>query len=339
VVAVAKDGKGFTLEVRARGEEPRRIDVKYTDKTQVTYDRVGPGEAKLTEGCGARAWLKEGSKDTAARVSLTGNGGPRGRRRTIEGQVVSVAADGKGVTLGARGARADERGVDVKFTAQTRITFSAVENGGAKPSAGYFAQAWLEPGSTDTAARIGFHGNRAGGRGGTPPDRSGKVVAIAKDGKGLTLELPPAERGAEATRLEIKLTDKTRALFHGIGPGGAMPAEGYTALVWLEKGSKDTAAQVVFRGGAEERAQEFTGKVVGVAADGKGVTVEVAERRGTEVRTVDVKCTDHTEIVYNGVGPDGARPTKGYSARVRLEEGSKDTAGQVVFFQPGTGRR
>ena len=40
-------------------------------------------------------------------------------------------------------------------------------------------------------------------------DREPLSVSIAKDGKGLTVELPPRNRGEAATRVEVKISDKT----------------------------------------------------------------------------------------------------------------------------------
>jgi|GEM_PF-6627971 len=81
VVAVAKDGKSFSVEaVAKRGEEPKRVEVKLTDKTQLAFFGVGPGEAKITEGMVAQARLLDGSTDTAQVIFSKGGERGDGRR-------------------------------------------------------------------------------------------------------------------------------------------------------------------------------------------------------------------------------------------------------------------
>lgn len=81
VIAVAKDGKSFSVEgVTKRGEEPKRVEVKLTDKTQLSFFGVGPGEAKITEGMVAQVRLLDGSTDTAGQVIFS-KAGERGDGR------------------------------------------------------------------------------------------------------------------------------------------------------------------------------------------------------------------------------------------------------------------
>ena len=80
------------------------------------------------------------------------------------------------------------------------------------------------------------------------PAMTGKVLSVAQDGKSITLETPPAARGEEPGKAVVKLSDKVSATYNGVASGGAKPTEGYFAQVWLQDGSKDTAATVVFNG-------------------------------------------------------------------------------------------
>jgi hypothetical protein len=76
------------------------------------------------------------------------------------------------------------------------------------------------------------------------PDVSGVIAAVSDDFQTLTLDLPPQIKGDPPTSGEIKLTDKTKLTYFGVGSNGETPTVGYSALVWLVKGSEDTAAGV-----------------------------------------------------------------------------------------------
>jgi hypothetical protein len=43
-------------------------------------------------------------------------------------------------------------------------------------------------------------------------------------------------------KVEVKLTDKTKFSYFGVDQTGETPTVGYSVLVWLVEGSKDTAA-------------------------------------------------------------------------------------------------
>ena len=64
---------------------------------------------------------------------------------------------------------------------------------------------------------------------------------MTRDGKTLTVEIPPEEKGGEAKKVEVKLTDKTKFSYFGVEADGEKPTVGYVIQVWLVKGSKDTA--------------------------------------------------------------------------------------------------
>lgn len=346
VVAVAKDGKSFTVETpaMARGDEPARQEFKIDDKTTLTFSGVGPDGAKLAEGFRALVWLVEGSKDVAANVTLMGTAGPR-RTSDLSGRVTAVSKDGATLTFDIP---AKERGGEgtsftVRITDRTTLLYSFVPKDGTKPTAGYFAEVWLQRGSKDVADRVNFGGTE--GR----PDRElfskkvdvmGKVKSASKDGKSVIIESPPRERGEEAEQREIKLDDKSRVYYMQVPPEGVNPKAGYQVRAWLVEGSKDKVDQVVFQAPFEERQTILRGRVVAIAKGGKGITLEMPPtERGAEAKRVDILLTDKTAVAYEGVGAGGARLTEGYFAQVWLMDGSTDTADQVLLGAEGRGRR
>ncbi len=319
--------------------EPQKADVKLTDKIEVAYWDVGPDGAKLTEGYYVQVWLADGSKDAADKVHLRGQ---QGRRAAdVSGRVAGVAPNGQNWSLRLE-TRGRDNGAEVQVTDKSSVFYSNIAHGGAKPTEGYYADVWLEPGSKDTAARVSFRGEEGVSRDRTPEpptDAAGAVVAVAKDGKSITVEPPAAARGETPTRQEIQIDDKTHIVYVTVGPDGDKPTEGYQALVWLAAGSKGTAGKVIFRGVAKGPAV-LRAKVFHVSEDDRTLTLETpGPGRGDPPQMVDVKLTDKTSVVYEGVGPDGARLTAGYVAEVTLVEGSKDTAAQVVLSPEGAGRR
>jgi RNA polymerase sigma factor (sigma-70 family) len=75
VKAVANDGKSFTVHLPGKkGDEGKDVELKLGSDTSVTFHNVKPGGARICQGYQARAWLEEGSKDTAKMVILTGEG-------------------------------------------------------------------------------------------------------------------------------------------------------------------------------------------------------------------------------------------------------------------------
>ncbi len=331
VVAVAADGKAITVEVARRGdgrkpeEAPQKHEIKLTDKTEILFSDVGPGGAKLAPGMQAQVWTADGSKDTAARVSLTGTVSTRLPPDHI-GRVTDVSADGKTITLAKRSAERPEQTFDVRVSDKADLRYSFIAPGGTKPTAGYRAEVWLKEG------KIYFTGDQTPERGeNARPDRLGKVVGASKDGKLMTLEVAPTERGSPPVKEEIKIDEQTKLLFVQVGPGGDRPMEGYQAGVWLVPGSKDRAAKVLLRA-STDKPPALQGRVVGVAKDGKAITVATPPReRGGAPETTEVKLGPSTRVIYRQVGPGGARPTEGYGATVWLVEGSKDSAALVVL--------
>jgi RNA polymerase sigma factor (sigma-70 family) len=341
VASVAQDGKSFTLEVpsKERGEEPKKVEIKLTDKTEVTFSGVGVGDAKITEGYLAQVWTSDEAKTTPTKVHFLGKESMR-RTPDTAGKITSVSKDGTTLTIEQASRTRGEPGqpIDIKITVSTTQHYSFVPKGGTKPTEGYEAAIWLEKGSKTNAAEIHFRGGEGPerGRAATRPDKYGKVVAVSKEGKVIAFEVPPQERGQEPGRVEIKLDDKTSTGYLNVGPNGDRPTEGYFAQIWLVEGSKDTAANVIFQAVPKERQQNLLGKVVAVAKDGKGITLEVLSRDADAKK--EIKITEQTRIVFQGVPVNGARLTEGYRAQVLLEENSTDTA-HYIFLSTGEGTR
>ncbi len=88
------DGKTMTLEVGGgRGEEPKKVAIKLTDKTKIEW--TGPlndPANKIKVGDTAVVTLQEGSADTAAIVQAQ-------RKVDVTGKIAEVSADGKTLTI------------------------------------------------------------------------------------------------------------------------------------------------------------------------------------------------------------------------------------------------
>jgi hypothetical protein len=172
-------------------------------------------------------------------------------------------------------------------------------------------------------------------------DCQGRVAAVSQDGNVLTLELPARERGAAPVTQEVKLNDKTNAIYFDVATNGDRPTEGYAARIWLAEGSKDTAAKIHFRATPKETHAIVRGKVAGIGKDGQSITLETpGKERGDPPISVEIKLAPKAKLIFNGVGPDGALLTEGYLAHATLAEGSTDTADQVVLSPaPAAGER
>ena len=82
------------------------------------------------------------------------------------------------------------------------------------------------------------------------------------------------------------------------------------------------------------------GKVIAIDKDGKSFSIEVQpQARGEAPGKLEIKITDNTTVTYYSVPENGAKPTEGYQARIRLQNGSKDMAETVAFAGAETGRR
>jgi hypothetical protein len=160
VVAVGANGKSLTFESRGgRGEEPKKEEIKLEDKTSIIYNNVGTDGTKLTEGYQAQVWLADGSKDTAAKVVLTGT--VPERWTTISGKVTEISAVGKdGITIVVEqpAANRGEEPTKTKITipAIAKVSYSGVGPNEAKPTVGFDIQVRLKDNSNDTAASATF---------------------------------------------------------------------------------------------------------------------------------------------------------------------------------------
>jgi hypothetical protein len=173
-------------------------------------------------------------------------------------------------------------------------------------------------------------------------DLSGRVTAVAPDGKSLTLSMParpspdgqppaPDARGQQAT---VNLTDHTQLLFFGVGDGQAIPTPGMMAMVWLDDTAKDTAARVRFMKREGEDRPDVQGRVLAVSPDGRTVTVETrGEGSDRPVGKIDLHLANYTQALYYGVDRGGAKPTPDYLVVAWLEKGSRDTPARIRFMK------
>jgi hypothetical protein len=76
------------------------------------------------------------------------------------------------------------------------------------------------------------------------PSLTGKVVQVASDGKGFTLEAPPTRKGEKPARHAIELQARTEITYFGVPREGEKPTVGYIAVVWLKANSTTAAAEV-----------------------------------------------------------------------------------------------
>jgi RNA polymerase sigma factor (sigma-70 family) len=348
VVAVSKDGKAITVETQSAGgvrDAPptpaKTHDVKIGADTKIVYSNVGLGGAKLTEGYGAQVWIGD-AKDVATQIHFQGKQADR-HGANLSGMVAGVSKDGKTLSfkLAPQGRGEPQADVEVQMTDKTTVIYSNIGKGGAKPTEGYRAEVWLIEGSKSTASKVLFGGGVEKTGRDVPEakaDTAGRIVGVSKDGKVLTVE-PPAVRGEEVVKHEIKVDDKTNLIYFQVGADGARPSEGYVARVWYAAGSKDTASKLHLQA-PEQHDPMMRGKVVAIAKDAKAITVELSTRnRDDAPGSLEVKLSPKTKLVFNGVGPEGAVLSEGLGATVFLENGSKDTAAMIVLGPAAAGGR
>jgi hypothetical protein len=158
------------------------------------------------------------------------------------------------------------------------------------------------------------------------PAFAGMTVAVAADGKALTLEGPPDKKNGTAVRRDFKLTPRTEIVYSGVPKDAQRPTVGYHATVWLAEGSADVVARVRL----VVKEAVLTGVVAAVSADGKTVTLDLGPGKPGAPTQVEIKIVGGTKLVYREV-EKGERPTVGYFAQVWLQPGSKDTAAGITF--------
>jgi len=344
VVAVAGDGKGFTIEIpsKVKRDPGQRVGVSLTNETVVSYAVCPPDGARPTVGYSVVVRLKPGSANLAARVQFTGPAEPK---PSFSGEVNDVkysAASGE-YTVSADGPNKGtklDRVVDVGvFPFKPGLaTYFNVPQGGARPTKGYFIKVWQTE-KTNEIIRIEFDGHadpaqKPAGK----PERNGPVLAGSKDS--VTIELPPQAKGEAPERAEFKITDQTVVLFNGVGAEGAVlaPDKGLNASIWLAQGSKDTAVRVQVNGGVKNKAPDLVGKLIEVK-DGKQLALEVTgPGKPPAPQHIEVRITPKTRLSYRNVGPDAARPIAGYHVSVWLAEGEKNAA-ELVWLEPADAAR
>jgi RNA polymerase sigma factor (sigma-70 family) len=294
-----------------------------------------PGPAKLPNDTAPNKNQKpkappaaEGKKDGTRSADVS----------VFSARVIGVSADGKRLTLELPRKKKKEPApkTDITLSTKTEVIYFDVGRGEARPARGYRAKVWLEKDSRDRAAKVHFTGKHGFKK---PADLSRPVSGVRGDGKGITLELPRRSKKEPPGKREIRFTDRTILTFNNVKPGGAGPAVGYHAHVWLERGSSDVAAAVTFSGrqekkGTVRRPPDAAGKVVGLSKDGREVTVQIPKwkKKGQPprpARKMQIKLGDGIEIAYFGVRPGGARPAVGYWVQVWQRDGAKDE-GRVV---------
>jgi RNA polymerase sigma factor (sigma-70 family) len=185
-------------------------------------------------------------------------------------------------------------------------------------------------------------GQQERGRGNESPTTNGKVVAIAKDGKSFTLEVPAQARGEEPGKIVIKITDKTAIVYNDVFENGAKLTEGYLAQVKLENGSKDVAEMVNFSGvETSRRGTDYTAEVVGSTKD--SITVingGPRGERGAEPKKETIPFDSKTVIEFGNVAAGQAKITEGQRAWIWLADDGKTAATVRLIGMAGdVGRR
>lgn len=240
VTAVSADGRRITLEGKAgkNGGEPVRTDLRLTERTKLIYFGVEKGADKPTVGYLATAWLDDNAPDTAVQVAFGA------KEPHLAGHVAEVSADGRRLTLVVQRKGQEPLAVAVQITDRTRLGYAGVGEEADRPAVGYGALVWLKEDPKDTAVEIQFSDKKkkVGQDEANQAQLTGTVSAVSADGQRLTVLV--SKKDGTPTQVEFALTPKTKVGYFGVAKDAEKPTVGYHALVWLEKGSKDTAAVV-----------------------------------------------------------------------------------------------
>jgi hypothetical protein len=222
---------------------PVRIDVGLTPQTTYGFSGVAEGGAEVREGYEVQVWLDPENPDNAAAARFGGRepgAKPDGKPADLTGAVAAISADGKTLTLETpsrvKNQPADRK--DVRLTADSKTVFMGVPRSGAKPTQGYRADVWLGDGGDAKTVRFQVAQKEKG------PDLSGPVQAVGDGGKAITLEVPSKIKGEGAKSREIRIAE-AKVIYNNVPTGGAKPAEGYLARVWLEPGEEAVAVRVL----------------------------------------------------------------------------------------------
>jgi len=151
IAAISPDGKVLTLENGgSRDAEPKKIEVKLTDKTKVEFTgALKDAPRKLKVGDSASAWLQNGSAELV-QVSAAPD---------LSGKITAVSADGKVVTVetltpSGPGEEPKKSETKIQVTEKTQLVESRDPNDDNKPQVGHQVAVWLKEGSKDTAAAL-----------------------------------------------------------------------------------------------------------------------------------------------------------------------------------------
>lgn len=340
IKSAVNEGKLLTIVTKPKDKnsDEQTVEIKLTDKTQALFFGVGTGGTEVKEGQGVSIWFAENSKDTAARAHFHGDKNAKGAKPSLAGPLSAVADDGKSITVVIKPKKKNEEAVvqTVKINDKTGVTFANVEAGGAKLATEMQVSVWLAEGSDDVAARVTAWGKAelpGGKKGGEGAAHVGQVSAIDKDGKSVTITVASKTKGEEPKQVALKLTDKSKLVFSGVGAGAAKIVLGQTATVWVDQAAIGTVAAAHFQA-APKVAPGVAGKVTAVADDAKSFTVQVPPtKKNEEGKEVTIKVGDKSRVIFNGVAAGAAKITKGYAVRVEYAEGSKDLAALVTFGQ------
>lgn len=188
---------------------------------------------------------EDGKPDEEAKPAKSKAQATEEKKPDLSGQISAVAEGGLSFTLtiGPKVKGDPPTNLEIKLTDKTKRSYFGVDAAGEQPTVGYVALVWLVEGSQETAASVKLGRKDADG-GKKAPDLSGVITAVAGDAKTITVDIESKQKGAEATRADIKLTDKTKFSYFGVDSTAEIPTVGYVAQVWLVEGSKDTAAGI-----------------------------------------------------------------------------------------------
>jgi len=344
ITEISADGKQITLQTSkgGKGEPAAAGAFQLAADTDITFSGIAAGGDVAAAGYQAQVWLEPNSKDRAARVSFSGQQSTKDNRPIgASGKITAVSIDGKRLTIasraqGEKGGKGEKAGepmpVEVALTPATQLTFSGVTTGGAVIEQGHDAQVIFDPNAAGTAAAVRITGPEAGamkGAGLGEVDLTGKVVAVAADGKSVTLESrpelkqPKIDKGAAAEGKPAKGEGKP-------AKGDALP-EGKPAKGEAVPEAKPAKGDVLpeakpAKGEGLPEAKPLKGEAI--APEPKQAKVEIPAQK------IDVAIGAATKVVYFGVAPGGAAPTEGYRASVWLD----GAVAKAIVFDAAAGK-
>jgi anti-sigma factor RsiW len=253
VVALAEDGKSMTLELPAAEKDgpPVRKIFQLSEQTKFSYVNVPLSGERPTVGYQASVWLEEGADAPVLAVTFSARK-PNGPPPDFAGRLSAVSANGKEITVQLPPKKKGDpaRTAIVKLSERSKIAYALVPFDAERPMVGYTATVWLTHGSKEEAARITFTGKKADYH---APDLVGRVTAVAPDGQHFTLQLPPSKNGEPGRTTSVTIGKQTKIVYSKIEEKRQKPSVGFTASIWLEKGSKEQATGVKFGDGPKPR--------------------------------------------------------------------------------------